>query len=171
MKTLRISMLISGMALLFASCSKDGATGPAGPTGTAGANGVANISSTIYNVPTADWGASITGYGYEDTIKDAAIKNADSDAVEVFIEPVTGYFLNLSSNNVYTNGDEMNFTVATGKVDLFYITSPAHSIVPPTSNFKVVVIPPTVIRQYPNTNWKDYAAIMAIMDKQTAGRN
>lgn len=154
----KLNVLFSSMgliALLFTSCQK-GATGPAGA---AGANGVANISSTITSITPGSWSNPATGE-YIVKVTNAAIANADNDGIEVFISTSTGLYLGLPATNILTNGDQMEFAYQTGAISLLYLNSTA-----PTSaiNLKVVVIPPAIMKQHPNTNWNDYSQIEEIM--------
>ncbi|TAL60146.1 MAG: hypothetical protein EPN88_16345, partial [Bacteroidetes bacterium] len=76
--------VITVITLVFSSCTKDGATGPAGANGT---NGNANVVSSV-TVPLNNW---ITGiddgikYSYEDSISWTGITQAIKDKGFVMI--------------------------------------------------------------------------------------
>jgi len=162
------------IATIFTSCSKGdtGATGPTGPAGTNGTNGangtngtngVANISSNIYSVTPGDW-SSVGTDAYGVNITDASIANANTDGIEVFVSTNGTLWFGLPLNNFLVNGDEMVYEYQNGEIALgyFYSSAPTSTI-----DLKVVVIPPSIYVQYPNTNWNDYSQVSAIV--QTEG--
>jgi hypothetical protein len=170
MKVYKILCYVTFVAVL-SSCTKDGATGPqgvqgingaTGPTGANGSNGTSNISSVIFTITPGQWSTIGAGAEYEYGYPDFAITNADSDLVEVFyqnaIHPNT--YRALPCTSVLSLNDQFLYEYADNVVDFFYeyTSAPAVNMV-----VKVVLIPPAIIKQHPNTNWKDYSQIETIL--------
>jgi len=101
-------------------------------------------------------------------VSDASIANADQDGIEVFISTTAGVYLGLPSNNMLVSGDQMGFGYQTGSVDLIYLNSSAPSS---TIDLKVVVIPPAVMKQHPNTNWNNWSEVNSLMNEQKVKSN
>jgi hypothetical protein len=173
MATRSILVAMLAIATAFTSCTKDGATGPAGAAGadgkngTNGTNGVANISSHIYTVASAAWAPDGTGL-YTTIITDTAISNVTSDGVQVFCEIASGNFMALPAPNVLNWGDQVYWDTRSGLVEVLYAFTSAPS---GTTNFKIVVIPPAAIKQHPNTNWRNYSEVQAILATQKSSSN
>ena len=160
MKTLKLLSAIGIISMVLYGCKGD--TGPAGATGPEGINGVANISSYIFSVAPSSW--HLASGIYYAPISDTAISNPDGDGIEVFCNPNNnGSWLGLPLENCITNGDDMLFTYSYEEIQFGYIYTSAPSI---TLYYKVVVIPPSIMKKYPNTNWHDYAQVNAIMETQ-----
>jgi hypothetical protein len=156
MKTIKLLAVVCISATLLSSCQK----GSTGPAGAAGANGVANISSTITSITPGSWSNPGTGE-YLVKVNNSALTSADQDGVEVFVSTSTGIYLGLPTTNILANGDQMEFAYQTGAVSLIYLNSSAPAS---TINMKVVVIPPAIMHQHPNTNWKNYNEVKAILN-------
>ena len=142
------------LALTVSSCQK-GDTGPAGSAGTNGTNGtngVANITSAIYPVTPGSWSNPSTDV-YTVSYTNSAISDANHDGIEVFISTNGSIWFGLPSTNLISSGDNVEFNYSNGQIEFLYIFTSA-----PTStlDFKVVVIPPAIMKQHPNTNWSDY---------------
>ncbi|HTB05810.1 MAG TPA: hypothetical protein VK806_02570 [Bacteroidia bacterium] len=163
-KTILNTMMAIGIALMLNGCAgKDGAPGATGP---AGANGVANITSNVYPITPGSWSNPGTGE-YAVNISDASITDATNDGVEVFISTNGTLWLGLPATNLLVNGDQMEFAYQTGQVSLIYLNSSAPSN---TVSLKVVTIPPAIMKQHPNTNWKDYSQVQSIINSQNANQ-
>ncbi|HTA83318.1 MAG TPA: hypothetical protein VK783_10305 [Bacteroidia bacterium] len=168
MATRSILVAMLAIATAFTSCTKDGATGPAGAAGadgkngTNGTNGVANISSHIYTVASSAWAPDGSGL-YTTIISDTAVSNVTSDGVQVFCEIAAGNFMALPAPNVLNWGDEVYWESRAGLVEVLYAFTSAPSA---TTSFKIVVIPPGVMKQHPNTNWSNYSEVQAIIATQ-----
>lgn len=147
---------------LFAGCT--GKQGPQGPAGTNGANGTANISSWTFT--TGSFGGSSGNWYYVQGV--SAITDMNTNLVEMYAYSNTyTEWLALPLANLYANGDLLTFGEYTGGVDLhYYGTSNPGAI-----TFKVVVIPPAVMKKHPNTNWKDYSQVKALVDVQNTFKN
>jgi len=166
MKTLKSIVLMAAFAFavtLVGCTGKDGAPGATGPAGTSGANGtngVANINSQTF----MNQGLSYVSANsdYELTMNDAAITQTvvDNGEVVVYTQPSS----NPSGWTVLPatlGGTSINITFAVGGVIVQSANATSGNL-----NFRVVVIPPSIIKNYPNTNWKDYSQVKAIMDAQ-----
>src|ERR1035437_8272191 len=105
MKKTLAAGIVAG-ALLFAGCSKDGATGPAGATG---ATGNANVQT--YNLTQAPNQWTSDGYGGWKAVFTATGFNPTAGAVEVF----------LSSDN--TNWYALPFTLSANQELLYSFNS------------------------------------------------
>lgn len=163
---MRINRLLPVIIIfaVLAGCAKKGDTGPAGPAGPTGStgpagSGVANISINIYHIPPTAWSAASGSYSV--TISDASITNADSDAVEASIGSGTGTWIALPTVNIINSGDNIGFSYLNRLVTLNYIYSSAPSI---DMYLKVIVIPPAIMKQHPNVDWKDYSQAEAIIN-------
>jgi hypothetical protein len=158
MKTVKLSL---GVLLLsfFASC-----TGPAGPDGAPGQNGlngVANITNGTITVPAASWNSSSANY-WNYGVADNAIVDMNVDAVMVYVLANGNYF-GLPSASLLTSGDVMSFGYQNNLVSLIYNNPSA-----PTADlqFKVVVIPPAIMKNNPGLNLKDYNAVQRALSKR-----
>ncbi|HXC03140.1 MAG TPA: hypothetical protein VNZ86_00235 [Bacteroidia bacterium] len=159
MKTLRLTFGVMLLALL-ASCGKEGPAGPAGTPGMNGTNGAANINNGTITVNPGQWNASSTNY-WNYGVADPAIVDMNVDAVLVYALANGNYFA-LPSAGLLAAGDNMNFGYQNGMVSLIYYGSSSPSI---AIQFKVVVIPPAVIKNNPGLNLKDYYAVQNALKK------
>ncbi|HEX7414639.1 MAG TPA: hypothetical protein VF411_11400 [Bacteroidia bacterium] len=167
MKKTLAAGIVAGM-LLFAGCSKDGATGPAGATGpqgttgtngTNGTNGSANVST--YNLTQAPNQWTSDGYGGWKALFTATGFNPTVGAVEAFF----------SADN--TNWYAMPFTFSTNETVAYSFNSAGLTVndiaigttaIPAwttTCYFKFVVIPPAHRMANPNLNLKNWAEVSA----------
>ncbi|NNM95563.1 MAG: hypothetical protein HKL88_08925 [Bacteroidia bacterium] len=155
-------MAAFGIAVTLFACKGD--TGPAGPAGT---NGVANISSNIYTVSPGSWSNPSAGL-YNYVASDASITNANTDGIEVFMSGNNTNWFGLPLTNVFANPDELFFMYINGQITFEYDGSSAPAT---TQYFKVVVIPPAVMKQHPRTNWKNWSEVSAIIQAQKMMNN
>jgi hypothetical protein len=157
MKTLKLSFGVLLLALL-ASCSKEGPAGPAGTPGLNGTNGAANINNGTITVASSQWNSSSTNY-WNYGVGDPAVVDMNVDVVLVYVLANGNYFA-LPCASLLTGGDNMSFGYQNNLVSLIYNnpTAPAASL-----QFKVVVIPPAVMKSHPGLNVKDYYAVQKAM--------
>jgi hypothetical protein len=186
MKTIKSLVLVFGMAFLYSSCAKDGATGPAGPTGPTGGGGAtgaagatgpmgnANVKDTVITLTAASWTASA---------------NYDFDVVSVpqITAPflATGeIFVFFSSNSgvqwdplIYTTlnpgGYTLDYYVNPGNLGLYFgpAANPNTFFSAATLQFRLVFVTNQGIKQHPNTNWRNYSEVKAIIDQQNSLKN
>ncbi len=176
MKIAKLSMAFLAIAVFVTSCSK-GPAGPAGPTGPTGAGGgvgatgptgVANISTTEFTVTTAQW--NIYGVN-EDTVWRPVPLLTDSinDGVIVQVSRTTGAFIGdwfgMPMSNFLASNDLIDFLYGNKRILFGYNFSSAPS---QTLKFKVIVIPPAVMKQHPNVNSKNQAELMTLPEVQQA---
>ncbi|MGP8216829.1 MAG: hypothetical protein ACLQQ4_14785 [Bacteroidia bacterium] len=172
------AMAIIAIAISFNSCSKGtagptgptGATGATGATGPAGTSGSSSITDTIINLQAASWQEN-TPQQYFCDLSMPPITNSNTDVVIVYtlFEFNAGDYVTLPQSSVFVNGDEVSCYFTKGAVMLFY-SNPASGAPTKSETFKIVIIPPSIIKQNPNTNWKDYSQVMAI-EEQNRARN
>lgn len=151
------------MALLaaLAGCTKTGPQGLTGPEGPTGASGVANISSSIFSVVPGAWNTTTDGYGVN--ITDNDLSDASTDGVEVFFSVDQTTWYGLPESSLIHSGDNMEYAYAAGQVTILYAYSTYPSV---TTYYKIVVIPPSIMKQNPNTNWHNYNQVNALIQAQ-----
>jgi hypothetical protein len=171
MKTLKISLFVVSIAVIFAGC-----VGPEGPQGPQGPSGVTGTYGTDISNP-ADWQASISApdtflvAGYNVTFID---QYADANGV------IMVYYQTSSMSSTQwsplpdtypispTVQQTFTFTYDIGNVTLQLENSNGSKpATPPAFNFKVVVIPTAVIKQHPGLNIKDYQMVSQVLRLDT----
>ncbi len=153
-------LLMAGSLLIFNSCTK---TGPQGPQGTQGPQGNANVIGSDPFV-VSSWSLNTGENAYEASFVDADITKAVADRgmVEIFLwYPSDGTWRNLP--DIY-NGTQIYFRYSQGGFDIYYgnVDGSAPSF-PGTFTFRTVVIAPAFKDAHPNTDWKNYDAVMAAL--------
>jgi hypothetical protein len=165
MKKIKLLMVAAISAVCLNSCSK-GDTGPAGPTG---ATGNANVAIGNFTVPSTDW----------------VVDGSDAYQIDCTVNITSGPDLTSGACMAYVSADDVNWTALpysyeSGGVQyswnytfnstslIMYIqnTTPFSTTVPgayATTYLKLVVIPPAVMKQHPNVDWKNYNTVQAIM--------
>jgi hypothetical protein len=166
MKKTIISMtsVIAGLALTLGltltSCQK-GDTGPAGEKGAAGTNGtngVANIQTTTITLNGSAWTFDSAENSYDATLTVPGITQSimDKGTIQVFMGDAT---------------ELVPLPIAFGLLQIHYSFSPGQVFLslrlsdgsvpssPGTEQFKVVIIPPAMMK--PNVNYKNYDEIKA----------
>jgi hypothetical protein len=170
MKTLRLTLAGVALAAMFTGCV--GPAGPEGPQGNDGAQGPAGVNGS-YATSTSnpsDWtvsGAFLIA-GYNVSIVDA---NADANGV------IMVYFQTSSMSatqwaplpDTYpisgTVEQTFTFNYDVGIVTLQLQNSDGSTPSAPAAfNFKVVVIPTSVLKQHPGLNTKDYEEVRQVMN-------
>ena len=135
------------------SCSKTGPVGPQGPTGNA--NVIGENSFTV-----SAW--SHSGNTYYASFADQNITQAVQDygSVEIYKSYSNGW-TNLPDID---NGVSTVFNFLTGgyTISVFNVDG-STTLFPGTVTFRTVVIPSSVRKAYPNTNWKDYNETMKVV--------
>jgi len=151
-----ILTLMAGSMLILGSCTKEGPQGPQGPTGNANV-----IGENAFNV--TDWTLSSDNVWYA-TFSDGNITSdvVDNGAVEIYKEYSNGWTnlpdINGITSTVY-NFLDGGFTISILNSDGSLPAAPG------TVTFRVVVIPSSVRKAHPNTNWKNYNETMAVMNE------
>ena len=164
MKKFRLLFYIASVAVFLGSCTgKDGAPGATGPAGTNGTNGTANITTTTYTITTSQWVSHSNWYSAALSVP--ALTDSNTDVVMVYVSKTSGLYsgewYGLPLPNFLVTGDGVNYTYGNKQMSFGYNYSSAPS---QTLNFKVCVIPPAVIKSHPNTNWKNYNEVSALMN-------
>jgi hypothetical protein len=153
MKIVKLSFGILMLAL-FTSCAKDGPVGPAGTNGTNGTNGAANITTGLITVPSASWNSSSTNY-WNFGVSDNAVVDMTSDVVLAYVLSNGNYFA-LPCASLLVQGDNMSFAYQNNLVSLIYnnVNPPANTL-----DFKIVVIPPAIMKAHPGLDLKNYKQV------------
>jgi hypothetical protein len=146
MKTKMI--ITAAVALLFTACTKQGATGPQGPTGNA------NVQMTSY---TANF--SKVNSVYNATVSIPSVNYA-TDVVMVYILTASSGTA-LPVSNYYSSGDEFNYTVVSGAVDINYYEGSTNHI-EGSDVFNIAVIPVQAIKAHPGTNWNNLNEVLQL---------
>lgn len=178
MKTVKLLTIIFSMAVLFASCAKDGPTGPAGatgatgaagPTGPTGPTGNANIKDTTVTVTSGAWTVA-SSYDYT-TISVPQVTSAllaKGEVLTFFSINSGGAWDILNWTSLNPGGYTLDYVAAVGAVSLYFgpATNPNTFFSQPNLLFRFVFITNSVIKQHPNTNWRDISQIDALMAVQ-----
>lgn len=172
MKTLKFTLAAVLIAAMFTACTKEGPVGPAGPAGATGPQGPSGVTGTYATFPSnpSDWSpsGSFLIAGYNATIIDQYV-DANGVVMAYFQTsamgtnqwaplPDTYPISNTVEQTLTYNYDINTFTLQMQNSDGTVPAAPAAFTV------KVVVIPTAVIKQHPNTNWKDYNVVKQIMN-------
>ncbi|MGP8213973.1 MAG: hypothetical protein ACLQQ4_00275 [Bacteroidia bacterium] len=171
MKKIKLLNVIIAIGIATALFSCKGDTGPQGP---AGSSGSVNVTVTAFTVPQSGWVPNAT-YPWEIdySLSTAGITINVSGSVECFYSPDSANFTQLpwitdGTAPYYEQSWEYNVD---GNISFrwYNVTS---NTTPPTplgnSYFKVVSIPPAVIKQHPNTNWNNWNEVKAVIEEQKA---
>ena len=187
---LRHYLFVIAISAMVASCSK-GDTGPAGPvgaTGTSGINGSANIIASTYTVitvasagdTTSSWvSTGAPAYHWVAGFIDTNITANNVDVVEAYWSTsLGGGWSGLPVTSLINRGDEMNYRYNNDSVAFTYYTGgtpytkyPGYLATSPgfaTIIFKVIVIPPGIVLNYPGINWKNAAEVATLPEVQSA---
>ncbi|MGP8217372.1 MAG: hypothetical protein ACLQQ4_17525 [Bacteroidia bacterium] len=177
----KIAFLFSIALVGLMGCSKDGATGPAGPTGATGATGPAGtsgIKDTIFIVPTSAWG-SVSAYQFVNLTDHQITSSIDSTGQVTIFWGTDGKgwdILNWSSVNPV--GYTLDYHYSQGTILIAFAGPSGSNNGNPNTvfggtdcYFRVVCTPSGVIKQHPNTNWKDINQVQAIIDAQKNNKN
>lgn len=144
--------------LLSASACKKAEQGPKGDTGPAGTNGVANIQSTTITTTNGSWNLDTFENAYNATLTVTGITQnvLDKGAVMVYIGNGAG--TEWDAMPFSYQGVEFNYGIKVGQA-LISVTLDSGNAPnnPGGQQFKVVVIPPAMIK--PGVNVKNYTEV------------
>jgi hypothetical protein len=174
MKTTKL--LTAMMAIVFAvtilSCSKGdtGATGAMGTPGAPGApgnNGVANLQVDTGTVFQTDWTQG-SGNIWEAalTVNSLTQTIVNSGTIEVFEYYGGAAWSNLPYTYLINT---TYFAYTSGNLVLFNANSDGSlPSQPSTTLFKIVLIPPAIMKKYPNTNFANASEVTKLPEVQAA---
>jgi hypothetical protein len=175
-KTILNTMMAIGIALMLNGCAgKDGAPGATGPQG---AQGNANVTTQTWTV--SSWGNNGSNYyaSFSDPNLTSAIQS--SGTVEVFFTPDGGTTWTALPFTQYMGSGSPNYyweyKTQVGVVYVLWtyngagLGSDPNAIYGVTSEFKDVCIAAAIMKQHPNTNWKDYSQVQSIISSQKANQ-
>lgn len=150
-----ILTLMAGSLLILSSCTKEGPQGPQGPAGNANVIGEPQFTVSSWQKSGGVWYATFS----DDNITNDVVANG---AVEIYKEYSNGWTnlpdINGITSTVY-NFLDGGFTISILNSDGSLPAAPG------TVTFRVVVIPSSVRKAHPNTNWKNYNETMAVMNE------
>jgi hypothetical protein len=170
MKTLNVlSVIAAGAALSLYSCT--GPAGQPGPMGPQGPQGNANVIMTPYTI--LSWSANSSVY-----YANLADNNLNSS---ILSNGSTEVFMSLDAGNSWealpltASPDFMGYITSLNQVQVFWASNV--NLTPPnypdpnnyfaaTLQIKIVDIAPYAMKQHPNTNWKDWSQVNAILETQ-----
>jgi len=160
MKTTKSILVLLSATLLFTACKKQEPTPPAGVVG---------LSSNIYTVTPAAWGLSGLNGQEAAFITDTWLNDPINDGVEVFVSGYPdGKWMGMPASNLVQTGDYVEYLYSNQQIEIVYDGTPSPGI---NLYIKVVVIPPAIMKQHPNTNWKDYDQVEALIEAQKGSSN
>lgn len=153
------------LSLLINSCQKStagpkgdtGATGAQGPAGTPGTAGNANLQVQTFTTTSSSWTSYNWPYEYIETvltvpaITSTVVLNGD---VRVYVlESASSSWIAMPYSFL---AYQYTYKYKAGQVIINYTMYNGNTPVNPgAQQFKVVVIPPALIKKYPNVNWND----------------
>ena len=148
--------------MLVTGCSKTGPAGPQGPTGNANV-----IGENSFTVNT--WQFSSLGAGtFYATFSDP---NITADVANYGMVEIYKYYNGIGWTNL-PDIDGVTTTVynfVPGSFTISILTTDGSTPFAPGSvTFRAVIIPSSVRHANPNTNWKNYAETMAVLNKAKA---
>ncbi len=161
-KTFNKKAVLTGVVLIIgivlSSCKK-GDTGPVGPAGANGTNGVSNITTYVGTTTNASWTLSGTEYDAIFNVSGITSSVVSNGSVMVFLgntAQTTWSALPFSYQSV-----EFNYFYSLGQVTISVtLNSGSAPSNPGGIPFKIVVIPPAMIKQGVNT--KNYSEVKAV---------
>jgi hypothetical protein len=181
MKTIKVLSFISLISLLLSGCT--GPQGPTGPTGTTGANGINGagiVSIGLFGISNLSWiqiGSPNKATGFQANLPDADITDTLFEVVQVYVSigSTHGPWIALPCSDIYYSApndtiDQLKFFWKLDTVNINYnMLSPGYSVLPKSIIWaSVAVIPATVMKRHPGTNWKDGNAVMHIPEVEAA---
>jgi hypothetical protein len=163
---LKITTVLLASILFFTACKKS--AGPKGDTGAAGAQGPAgnnNITVQTFTTATSDWTTYSWPYNYVEavlTVPAITSTVVSSGDVHVYMLDATGTMWMGMPYSYISN--QYNYKYKAGQVILdLTLSNNTAPMNPGTQQFKVVVIPPALIKKYPNVNWNDYNSLQKFL--------
>ena len=163
-------LILLSVITLFASCGKDGATGPAGPQGNANVTGTNYVVTsgwtyTILNLPSLSY--------YSIGISDNSITSdiVTYGSVSTFISFDNTNWQSLNWNDLQTTSYSVSYemTYSIGGVTAFIIPgdgNPNNSLIANPIYYKVVAIAGSIKKKHPSTNWNNYMEVMKVINQE-----
>ena len=156
--------LCAGSLLVFNSCTK---TGPQGPIGPQGPQGNANVvGSDPFTVNTWQYDGTSKAYYASFSDPDITADVAAHGVVEVFLSYTDGTWRALpdvfGGTQFYDRFSQGGFEIYFANVDGSTPSNPGSQV------FRSVVIYPSQRQAHPNTNWRNYNEVMAVLNETKA---
>ena len=153
-------LLLAGSLFAFNSCTK---TGPQGPQGPRGYDGNANVIGT-QPFPVSSWTYSSNVYSASFTQQDLTASVVQTGLVEIYKQYNDGSWTNLPDIN---GSVSTVFNFYQGGFDIYVLTTDGTvTPAPGTVYFRMVIIPSSLRKAHPNTNWKNYEEAMTVLNAE-----
>ncbi len=171
--TIKMTAAFLMLAATLGSCTKGskgdtGPQGPAGTNGTNGTNGVVNVHSGTVTLTASNWSYNSSYWEYSSDVADVDITTdvVDNGTVSAFIQNSTGVWeaMPLTIYSTSTQSYTYTYQFYSGGVTFFFDVSDNSTFSLATVTFKVVAISGTTRKAHPNTNWKNYDEVMAVVN-------
>lgn len=156
------------LGLTFTSCKK-GDTGPKGDTGASGATGNANVTSITLNANSNSWswdGTNNWRYAIWTGVNQLTSSVVNSGAVMLYQNSGNGYFaaLPITANISATVQEHDFFIYSTNTISVFIENSDKSDPNPGSLSYKLVCIPPAIIKSNPKLNLKNYNEVKQVLN-------
>ena len=148
-------MIMAGSLLMLNSCSKQG---PAGPEGNANVIGESPFTVSTWSFTSNVYSATLSDNNITDDVVSGGI-------VEIYKQYPDGSWTNLPDINGITS-TVYNF-YPQGFVISILNSDGSAPAAPGAITFRVVVVPSSVRKANPNTNWKNYNEAIAAVNAST----
>lgn len=159
-KILRIELIIllAVLTSIVSSCSKAKDDEPEKP-------GNANVISRTYSV--AAWSSNSSRWYTHLSVPEITLDNINSASIQVYFGIVNNNWIALPTTVVASTDYYMGYLTTVGIVEIRWdyngigIGSDPNTFYSATAKFKVVIIPPAMMRVNPNLDLKNYNAVKA----------
>lgn len=156
--TIKLSAIVLLAFLAVTACKKKTSVGPQGPTGATGATGNANVTNTTFTVTnwTGDGFTYGSGYLYVPGLDSTVFV---SGMVMAYYQSGGAFYPLPHNTGSYTIQPEFGLHFMQ-----LYLFKNDHSFFPDPSGadviFRVVTIPPAMIKQHPKVNYNNYREVV-----------
>lgn len=160
MKTSKIyaTIVLATLTILINSCKKN-------ETGPAGKDGSANVTATVFTA--SSWTYSSPYYYINLSVPELTSTNINSAAVMVYFNKNNGSWVAVPFTQYNSPSNYfMGFNTSTGNVQVTWAYdsslssgSNPNAYYGATVSLKVVVIPPSMIKLYPNIDLRNYSEV------------
>lgn len=157
LKQFCLVLIIGAIAITIDGCKK-------GKDGEPGKDGSSNVTSYTYSIPSWTNGPS---FWYTDlNVPELTSSNINTASVQVYFGTVSNTWTAMPFTQYATINYWMNFVTTIGNIDVQWWyngagtgSSPVSYYSGLTSQFKVVIIPPSMMVANPDVNWKNYEEV------------
>ncbi len=155
--THKIYAMVIAITSLFSNCqkAKDGAPGK---------DGSANVSSIVYTI--TSWSSNSSKYYTVLSVPSITADNINTASVQAYFSTIDNSWLAMPFTKVASTDYYMGYTSSVGVVQINWdynglgIGDDPNTFYGVSScKFKVVVIPPAILKQYPTVNMNNYSEV------------